>query len=247
MKKLAAKGKTNIFGVPFKVTTLEGAYQIIDYFTRDNKKRFVVTANTEIVMIAQEDKEFMDIINKADLVVADGVGIVWASKYFGEKITERAAGFDLMNMILRNSPKKGYKIYLLGGKPGVAKEASAKIKEMYPGVEIVGCYHGYFSDADEEFIIEDINSKTPHFLFIGLGAPKQEKWIYKNLDKLDVKVCIGIGGSLDVFAGKTKRAPYIFQKLGLEWFYRLAREPSRISRMLLLPRFVLKVLFERHK
>lgn len=247
MKKLAAKGKTNIFGVPFQVTTLEGAYQIIDDFIKGNKKVFVVTANTEIVMIAQEDKEFMDIINQADLVVADGVGIIWASKYFGKKIPERAAGFDLMNMILKNSPEKGYKIYLLGGEPGVANEASSKIKEMYPRINIVGCYHGYFSAGDEETIIQDINSKTPHFLFVGLGAPKQEKWIYKNLDKLDVNVCIGVGGSLDVFAGKTKRAPYIFQKLGLEWLYRLIKEPSRIGRMMLLPRFVLKVLFARHK
>ncbi|HHY13222.1 MAG TPA: WecB/TagA/CpsF family glycosyltransferase, partial [Thermoanaerobacterales bacterium] len=153
----------------------------------------------------------------------------------------------LMNMILKESPGKKYRIYLLGSKPGIAKLASAKIKEKYPGIKIEGYHHGYFSIDDEEKIIKDINYKKPDFLFVGLGAPRQEKWIFENLEHLDVKVCMGIGGSIDIFAGKVKRAPLIFQKLGLEWFYRLIKEPRRIGRMLALPHFVLKVLFLRDK
>lgn len=253
-----------ILGVPFDIITIDEAYRIlVDFinkgqrsssFNRQNEEdnpkqsraKFVITANTEIVMAAQEDRELQEIIKKAHLVVADGIGVVWASKYFGEKIPERVAGFDLMNLILKKAPERGHRVFLLGGKPGVPEAASDRIANLYPGIQIVGCHHGYFSHEEEDKIIRNINQGKPHFLFVAMGAPRQEKWIFRNLSRIDTGVCMGVGGSLDIFAGKTKRAPEIFQRTGLEWFYRLMREPYRIGRMMSLPRFVLKVMAKRY-
>jgi len=234
--------RVKIMGVFFHSVTLEQACMKIKQFLLDRGNHVVVTPNTEIVMMAQKDSELRKIINQSHLAVADGIGVVWASKHLGQPLPERVAGFDLMDYILRQGKDKGYRIYLLGGKPGVAEKAAKNIHSRYPGIQVVGCHHGYFSKEEEQQVIDDINLRKPQFLFVAMGAPKQEKWIFKHKDELEVKVSMGVGGSLDVLSGEVKRAPKTFRNLGLEWLYRLVTQPSRIVRMMALPVFVLKVL-----
>lgn len=236
--------QTKILNVPFDVVTMEEAVSNVLEFFKGDKPSIICTPNPEIVMLAQEDLELMEILENSHMVIPDGIGVVWASKYTGVSLPERVAGFDLTQNLfshLSNDPKNNKSFYFFGGGEGVAEKAKIKMKEKYPNINIVGTRSGYFSLEDEEAIIEDINSKNPDVLLVGLGAPKQEKWIYKNIDKLNVKVAIGVGGSFDVMAGVVKRAPVLFQKLHLEWFYRLITQPTRCKRMLQLPIFVMKV------
>jgi N-acetylglucosaminyldiphosphoundecaprenol N-acetyl-beta-D-mannosaminyltransferase len=172
---------------------------------------------------------------------------VFASKVFNKPLKERVAGFDLMMEFVKWASHKDVSIYLLGAKPEVVEKAQSNLKNLYPSLKIVGFHHGYFNEKEEENIIEDINKRAAQVLFVALGAPKQEKWIYKNKEKLKVKIAMGVGGSFDVIAGKAKRAPEIYRKLGLEWLYRLIQEPWRYKRMSALPKFAFKVLLARLK
>ena len=207
------------------------------------------TANPEIVMLAKDNNRFMETIKKADLVIPDGIGVVIATKVQnGEVLEERVPGYDLVQNIMKISVKEGYKYYFFGSKPGVADEAAKKMRETYSQIEIVGTRDGYFSKEDEKDIIEDINRSGANILLVALGAPKQECWIEEHRDELiNIKVAIGVGGSLDGMAGIVKRAPVMFQKLGLEWFYRLLKQPTRFKRMLVLPLFLKEVLVNKNK
>ena len=240
MRKIA-----EILGVPFDVMTMNDATDTVMGFFDDGKKHIVCTPNPEIVMEAQRDKQLMQILKAADLVVADGVGVVWASKYSAHKLPERVSGYDLAQKLFAKMEKKGKSVYFFGGDPGTSSVAAKKIKKLFPELNIVGCRNGYFSAEDERKIISEIKALEPDLLLVGLGSPKQEKWIYENLRIMGVKVAIGVGGSFDVMSGKVKRAPIIFRKLGLEWFYRLVSQPKRAKRMLRLPKFVLKVLINK--
>lgn len=197
-------------------------------------------------MEACKDKELMMILEDADLVVPDGIGVVWASRYAEERLKERVAGYDLTQNLFAKLANTQETFYFFGGAPGVSAKAAHLMQEKYPGLQIVGGHNGYFDEAEERKIIADIQKKKPSVLLVGLGAPKQEKWIYENRRLLDVKLCIGVGGSFDVMAGNVKRAPKVFRKLGLEWFYRLITQPSRWRRMLKLPVFAFQVWKERN-
>lgn len=181
------------------------------------------------------------------MITPDGIGVVYASKILKRPLKERVGGFDLANIVLDKIAGTGKKVYLFGGKPGVAEEAAEQICKLYPGTEICGTADGYFNAEKEQKIIADINEKKPDLLFVCLGFPKQETWIDAHKHELNAKVMMGIGGSLDVFAGTVKRAPVGFQKLGLEWLYRLLKQPSRFIRMLALPKFGFTVLFHGKK
>lgn len=233
---------TNVLNVPFDVVTMKEAVGKAVGFIKDGGQHIICTPNPEIVMEAQEDDELMEILKAADMVVPDGIGVVWASKYSEFKLTERVPGFDLVQNIFREISNTDCKVYLFGGSPGVAAAAAKKMVKQYPGLKIVGTRNGYFSEKDEKTIIDEIRKLSPSLLLVGLGAPKQEKWIYSNMRLTGARVCIGVGGSFDVMAGNTKRAPKIFCKLGLEWFYRLITQPTRFMRMMRLPKFALKVL-----
>lgn len=200
----------------------------------------VFTPNAEIVMLARKNKAFQDILNKADLCTADGIGVVYGAKILGTPIPERVAGFDLLTDILQHA--NGLSLYLFGSKPGIAEKAKAEIEHRYEGVQVVGTQNGYFDAAQEKAILADIQEKKPDILLVCLGAPKQEQWIWEHREEIGAKVAMGLGGSLNVLAGEVKRAPEIFIKLGLEWFYRLLKEPKRIIRMMALPHFLLVVL-----
>jgi N-acetylglucosaminyldiphosphoundecaprenol N-acetyl-beta-D-mannosaminyltransferase len=219
---------------------------------RIKKPMVIFTPNTEIVMRCSKDNELKQIINQGDLVLPDGIGLVIASKIKRIPLKERVTGYDTSIEILKIASKNHYSVFLLGGEPHVTQKAAITINETYGDI-VVGWQHGYFSgyhtnedNSDEEkIIIQRINELQPDILFVGLGSPKQEKWISHYKDNLDVSIIIGNGGTMDVIAGKVRRAPVIFQKMGLEWLYRLVKEPHRIKRQMLLPIFVFKVFFGR--
>jgi N-acetylglucosaminyldiphosphoundecaprenol N-acetyl-beta-D-mannosaminyltransferase len=239
--------KLYIFGVPIHRVTMIEAVEILKGYLKEDRIHIVATPNAEIIMMAQKDEEYKKILNETDLNVPDGSGVVFASKVFNKPLKERVAGFDLMMEFVKWASHKDVSIYLLGAKPEVVEKAQSNLKNLYPSLKIVGFHHGYFNEKEEENIIEDINKRAAQVLFVALGAPKQEKWIYKNKEKLKVKIAMGVGGSFDVIAGKAKRAPEIYRKLGLEWLYRLIQEPWRYKRMSALPKFAFKVLLARLK
>ena len=234
--------KTHVLGVPFDAVTMEQAVEKAKKMLGEEGQHFICTPNPEIVMEAQKDKELMDILHEADMVIPDGIGVVWASKYSEIRLKERVAGYDLTQNLMAELAATGETFYFFGGAPGVASTAARMMMKKYPGLKVVGVHNGYFDEKEEKKIIQDIKTKSPSILVVGLGAPKQEKWIYDNIRLVGAKVAIGVGGSFDVMAGNVKRAPKIFQKLGLEWFYRLITQPTRWRRMMRLPKFALTVL-----
>lgn len=239
--------RVNILGIQVDMVTIPEAVNKILDFLKEDKCHCVYTPNSEIIMEAYRDTGFGDVLNEADLLTADGIGVVYAAKYLNKPLKERAAGYDIARLLLEKINYTEKKIFIFGGKPGVAEKAKENMKKDYPGLNIVGVRNGYFKEEDEEGIINEINSSGADILFVCLGAPRQEKWIHANKDKLNVKVAMGIGGSVDVFAGTVQRAPDFFCKTGLEWFYRLMKEPWRAKRMMDLPRFAMTVAKEGKK
>lgn len=233
----------SILGVKFDVVSEDEALEkLTNFLEEDSSLKKVYTPNPEIVMLAQDDNELFRILGEADLVLADGIGVIIASKIKGLDLKDRVTGVDTMDKLLEYCGQKGKSIFIFGSKPGVAEIACKNIKKKYEGIQIAGYHHGYFSEDDENEIINTMNEAKPDVLFVCLGAPKQEKWIDKNKNKLNCKLVMGVGGSVDVYAGVVKRAPVAFQKLGLEWFYRLLKEPWRFKRMLVLPKFLVKFI-----
>jgi len=236
----------DVLGVSISKVTMEEATKKVREFVKSDRLHRIYTPNPEIVMLAKNDEEFHQILEEADLVVPDGIGVVIASKIKKTPLPERVAGYDLVQNTMKEAVKEGYKYYFFGSKPGISEEAAKKMRETYPEIQIVGTRNGYFKPEDEKEIIDDINASGANILLVALGAPKQEKWIEEHKHQMpNVRVAIGVGGSLDVMSGNVKRAPKAFQKLGLEWFYRLLKEPTRIKRMMVLPEFLLKVVFYR--
>lgn len=239
--------KVNILGVNVdKVTISEAADKIFGMLGED-KPHWIFTPNSEIIMQAYKNTEFCEILNKADLLTADGIGVVYASRILKNPIKERAAGYDIACELTEKLSQSGHRLFLFGGKPGVAETAKKNLKEKYPELNIVGTRNGYFKPEEEADIINEINSAEPDVVFVCLGAPAQEKWIARNADKINARVFMGIGGSLDVFAGVAERAPEVWCRLGLEWLYRLMKQPSRIGRMTALPKFGITVILKGRK
>ncbi len=235
--------RISVLGVGFDSVTLPEAIDIAYGFAHSDGVKRIVTPNSEIVYMAREDEDLKQILNSSDLVIPDGIGVVYASKILKTPLKGKVAGIELGEGLIKKLSDGSAGIFLLGAKPGVAELAAEKLCEKYPGIKISGTADGYFKDDDA--VIEKINASGAKVLFVCLGAPKQEKWMAENQDKLNVALTLGLGGSLDVFAGTVNRAPEIFIKLGLEWFYRLCKEPWRIGRMLSLPKFLLTVIFRK--
>ncbi len=237
--------EVKILGVKIHKVTMNEAFNVILHLLGKGSCQMVFTPNTEIVMKAQDDKELKTILANGDLVVPDGIGLVYASDMHGLGLVERVPGVELMDKMLKfcNTTKKS--IFLFGGKPNVAQKAAENILKEYPNIQIKGVHDGYFEKDEELKIIDKINEVKPDILFVGLGAPKQEKWIYNHRKILNVKVAMGIGGSIDIWAGTAKRAPKWFCNMGLEWLYRLIRYPTRIVRMVALPKFLIKVMIDK--
>lgn len=235
----------DILGVNVDSITFDDALDKAEALVKTEGVSMIFTPNPEIVMCAKSDAELKNILNSADLCTADGIGVVYASKIIGNPVPERVAGFDLVCALLERMSKTGDGVFLFGAKPGVAEVAKAKMEDKYPGIVISGTHDGYFKPEDEDGIVEEINASGAKLLLVCLGAPKQEKWIAQNRNRLNVNLCMGVGGTLDVFAGTAKRAPEIFIKLNLEWAYRILKHPSRIGRFAALPKFVIEVLKNR--
>ena len=243
-----------IFGVNIHNITLEDATKKVEDYLKGDRLKVIYTPNTEIVMAAKENTNIRDMINKGDLIIPDGIGLIYGSRIKKRPLKERVTGFDISMKLLNLANENGYSIYLLGGKEGVSKLAGENIKKDYPNVKIAGYHNGYFKGShighkdheEEKKIVSEINNLNPDIIFVGLGFPKQEIWIDANKDKIKSKIIIGNGGVMDILSGNATRAPEIYQKLGLEWLYRLAKEPARIKRQMALPKFMIEVLFGKN-
>jgi len=237
----------NILGVHIDRLTQAQALEKLTSFLETEQTDLVFTPNSEIIQMAYKDAAFAERLNTASLNTADGIGVVYASKILGKPLTERVAGFDLMCAFMGVCAEKGARVFLFGSKEGVAKEAAEELCRRHPDLNICGMRNGYFTTEDTDSIIEEMNAANPDVILVCLGAPKQENWIYDTAPKLHAKIMMGCGGSLDVLAGRVERAPEKWQKMGLEWAYRLKKEPKRFWRMTALPKFGLTVLFKGKK
>ncbi len=232
----------NILGANIHMVTMDEARRQALALMETPECSVLYTPNSEIILYASNNPDFMEKLNSADLTIADGIGVVYAAKMLHKPLKERVAGFDLICLLFKDMAAAGKSVFLFGSKPGVAEKAGSVLTERYPGLVIAGTADGYFKD--DKPIIEKINAARPDLLMVCLGFPKQEEWIYNNRSKLDAGLMIGAGGSLDVFAGTVLRAPKFYCDHGLEWLYRLIKQPWRFVRMLALPKFAIKVFFK---
>ncbi|WP_416434610.1 WecB/TagA/CpsF family glycosyltransferase [Priestia megaterium] len=232
--------KENILGIDVCSDTYdELAVKLLQDIDK-GRKSFIVAINPEKIMKAQEDRELKSLLNQATYQIPDGIGVILASKLKKGRIRERVTGIDMMLKLCKEATNNGKRIFLYGAKPGIADEAKVKLEEMFPGILIVGTLNGY--KKNEEVIERTINNSGAEIVFVALGSPAQENWIIAHKEKLNPSVYQGVGGSFDVISGRLNRAPAVFQKFGLEWLYRLLKEPWRWKRQLELPRFLLRVL-----
>lgn len=234
-----------IFGIPVSRMSMKETVDYLVDVVHAQSLCQVVTINPIMIMDALKEPSYMSSMLKADLIVPDGTGVVWAAERKGTPVAERVPGFDLLHELMDAASSKSWRVYLLGASDEVIQEARATLAKQYPGVQFVGCRNGYFTDAEDQEVIADIRAKQPHMLFVGRSALTQDSWIAKYRDQLMVPIMMGVGGSFDVISGRLKRAPKLWQKLRLEWLYRLILQPWRFKRMLALPRFVLKVRRDR--
>jgi len=271
IEKDLANNRIKLFQVGIDRVDVKSVISRIEEFIVTKKSHLVVTPDTLAILRAKKDVDYFNIIQSANLVTPDGAGILWATTILHHPLKERVTGIDIIQGICKLAAKKAYSIYLLGASPGVAKEASLKLTQKYPGLKIIGNHHGYFhatslSDEtiipqmhknkvnsgtegiakgmdikynernEEAKIIQEINNKKPDILLVGMGVPRQEKWIAGNLKskRLNVPVCMGVGGSFDVLSGKIPRAPLWMQRHGMEWVYRFIKQPKRAFHTLAL-------------
>ena len=235
--------RIDVLGVGFDNLTLEEAVEAGMDLVRAPGAHYVVTPNPEIVEVCREDPAVMDIVNRADLVLADGIGVIKGAAMLGTPLKGKVPGIEFAAGLLGKLAKEGRSVYLLGAKPGVAELAGKRLSGQYPGLKIAGTHDGYFQE--DAPVVEDIRASGADVVLVCLGAPKQEKWMLHNGSDTGAHLLVGLGGCLDVFSGTVQRAPEAFQKLGLEWFYRLLKNPSRIGRMMRLPLFLVHVAGEK--
>ena len=234
--------RVQILGIGIDPVTMMEASARIERFIAEGVPRVVVTADASGIVAAQSDAQWRDILLGADLVTPDSAGIVWASRRVGSAIADRVSGVDLVDEICRLSAKKGHRLFFLGARPGVAEQAADRMRLHHPGANIVGTQHGYFSQDDENGIVEHIREAKPDVLFVAMGIPRQEKFIVAHLYEMAAKVSIGVGGSFDVLSGSVRRAPRLLRKLRLEWLWRLILNPRKWRKALSLPTFVWRVI-----
>jgi N-acetylglucosaminyldiphosphoundecaprenol N-acetyl-beta-D-mannosaminyltransferase len=229
-----AAPRRELFGIPVAALTLEQALDCVDraVSTRTRLQVGVVNA-AKIVNMGRDELLRQDVLS-SDLILADGISVVWASRLLGMDLPERVPGIDLMEGILRRGGTRGYRVYCLGAEPEVLEKTLARIRSEYPGVEIAGSQHGYFTQEQEEDVVSALAQARPDVLFVGMTSPIKEKFLARWSGMLGVPVCHGVGGSFDVLAGKVRRAPDSWQRLGLEWLYRAVQEPSRLSKRYLV-------------
>ena len=236
--------RISILGVQFDAISKAEAVQRAMAAIRHGEKGYVVTPNSEIVYMARKDTQLKKLLNAAELVLPDGIGVVHAAKILKKPIREKVAGIEFAADLIAEMAKEGRSLFLFGAKPGVAEQAAENLKKQYPGLVITGCRDGYFKNDEEA--VRDINAAGhSDVILVCLGAPKQEIFMHAHLPELNGTLLCGLGGSLDVYAGIVERAPNFYVNHGLEWFYRLKKEPWRAKRMTALPKFLLTVMKTR--
>lgn len=235
--------KIHVLGLPVHRITFDGLLNQIGAWIGENTPRQICTINPEFIMTAQRDILFYTILQRGDLCVADGVGLLMASRWMRQPLPERVTGSDGVPLICERAAQKGWKVFFLGAAPGIAQQAADKLRAKHPGLQIVGIHAGSPAAEEEDAIVEMINQSGAQILFVAYGAPNQDKWIARNLHRFtSVRVAMGIGGSFDFIAGVVQRAPLWMRRAGIEWLYRLISQPWRWKRMTRLPRFVFAVL-----
>lgn len=238
--------KVNILNVYFDNVTQEGLVSQLNQTIKLQQKTFVVTANPEIVMYANQNSDYMEILKKTDYITADGIGIVKGARILGTPIVERVAGYDLMLELLKKANQFSYSIYLVGAKEEVIKKAAKKIKDDYPNIVLKGYQNGYFELTNEKVLNKALQAQAD-IIFVALGFPKQEKWIQNYLNQSSRGLAMGVGGSFDAFTGTVKRAPDLIIKMNIEWLYRLVKQPTRFKRMLMIPKFLIAIFKEKKR
>ena len=236
--------RVDVLGVPVDCVDMESALSRVEKIIAGNKPQTVLAVNPEKVMFARENDMIMRSLKNAGLLIPDGIGVVLAVSLLKREYISGVPGADLMPAICSLSAKKGYRIFLYGASPKVNEKTVKFIREKYAGIQISGFQHGYIDDANMDHLIHKINASKTDVLFVALGSPRQELWMAQYLGQLNIKVCQGVGGTFDVISGEVKRAPLIFRKAHLEWFYRLMAQPKRLFRQTALPRFAWLVFKE---
>jgi len=248
------KNRLYIWDIPIDQVNMEQAKaRLVDIMEEDGLN-IIVTPNPEIIMNAVKDKELKNLLQNSTLAIPDGISIVYASRIMGKPLEERIAGIDFLTQVLELLDERKMGIYLLGGRPGaegektVSEKAGENMKKRYPGLIVSGNHHGYFGPEEEKDIVEKIRESGASFLCVAMGSPRQEKFLDANKAQLtNIRGAMGVGGSLDVWAGAVNRAPAFYQNHGLEWLYRLIKEPVRFKRMAKIPLFMVKVLITKGK
>lgn len=233
----------DVLGAHISNANIEEIVACIKERILEKKNTVVYTPNSEIIEQFRKEEQLLSLLNSADILTADGIGVVYGAKLLGKPLKGRAAGYDIACRLLEVGQKEGFRFFLFGSKEEVCALAKENLLKKYPGIQIVGTQNGYFTEP----VGEQIAATNPDVVFVCLGAKKQEQWIFDNKHLFSGTAMLGIGGSMDVFAGVVKRAPKLFIKLNLEWFYRLIKQPSRFVRMLALPRFLWQVLCEKFR
>lgn len=233
--------RVELLGAPVDALSIDETEEQVAGLVNRGGGCYVVTLNPEYLYRAQKDIRLMEVVKSANLVTADGEGIVWACRVAGCPVPERVTGIDLMLRLVNRAAREGWKVFLLGAAPGVAEEAADELRKNNPHLQVVGTHHGYFKEEEERDILEVIKQCSPHIIFVAIGAPRQELWISRHLNEISC-LAMGVGGSFDVVSGNIKRAPLWIQRLKVEWLYRLLKEPARWRRMLVLPKFVWLVI-----
>lgn len=237
--------RINVLGVGFDNYTMSEALDEGERLMNAPGAHYVVTPNPEIVEVCRENPEANRAVNGADLVIPDGIGVIYGAKILGTPLKEKIPGIEFAENLLPRMAQQGKSLYLLGAKPGIAEQAAENLKQKYPGLIVTGTHNGYFQD--DAPIVADIRASGADVVFVCLGAPKQELWMEQYGEATGARLLLGLGGSLDVFAGVVQRAPVVFTKTGMEWFYRLLKQPSRIGRMMRLPLFLVHAAGARGK
>lgn len=238
--------RIEVLGVPLDLVDMQGALTAAEALINgDVTSGCILAVNPEKIIALRQDAWLLGFFRKAALLIPDGIGAVWAARTLSGANVGRVPGADLMQNLCALAAKKGYKVFFYGAKEEVSAGAVEILKERYPGLKVVGRRNGYVSLEEMDGMIDEINLSGAQILFIALGSPRQEKWVAQYGDRLQVKVIQGIGGTLDTITGHVKRAPVAWQRLNLEWFYRLLKEPKRIKRQIQLPIFALMVLKQK--
>lgn len=247
----AAGSKTiptvSLYGIPVSKLNMKETVHVLSNAIKRRQIHHIITANPIMLMTALDQPEYHKMMRSAELIVPDGTGVVWAAEYVGEPVKERVTGIDLVNELMKAGELERWRVYLLGATTEVIEAAANRLQSRFPAIRIVGYRDGYFEPEEDQAVIEAIRDTQPDILLVGRSASTQEPWIAKYKHELQIPVVMGVGGTFDVLSGRLKRAPRLFQRLRLEWLFRLLQEPSRFKRMLVLPKFALKVMRDREK